>query len=184
MNLKKRQNKRKPEKEKLMKAKKYLFLTAGILNTILGGFGAILGSLMGLCNSLIRQMFDSSFEIVESFIQDLASADADYEYLLTADRTETLDFVMKSVTIITIVFIVLGLLYVLFGIFNILLSKRFAYVLKSKKYLGILLVVASWLLLWFNIMNILTTIAVFLKPKKQEKEYKLYSAQDGNSHNA
>lgn len=167
-----------------MKAKKYLFLIAGILNTVLGGLGVVFGLLMGLFNSLIRQMFDSAYELVERFIQDLASVDADYEYLLTADKAETLDFVMKSVTIITIVFIVLGLLYVLFGVFNILLSKRFEYVLKSKKYLGILLVVASWLLLWFNIMNILTTIAVFLKPKTQEKGYKLYSAQDSDSRNA
>lgn len=164
-----------------MKAKRILSLLAGLFNVLLGGLGAILGMLMFLLGSLIRQMFESSYELVEEVIESLASADPSYEYLRDLDKAESVDFIMKYVKIFAVIFLLLGLLYVLFGILNLVISKGYSVGRDLSKGKKIAFVVCSWLLLWFNVANILTTIAIFLKTKKSANEYKLYSSKDTQS---
>lgn len=161
-----------------MKTNRILLLIAGVFNVIIGGLGGVLGLSMLLLNKLIRQMFEASFEMVEQFIDTLIASDPSYEYLRDLDNAESLDFMMKSVKIIAVVFLLLGLLYVLFGIINLVVSKKFASGLGIAKGKKVTLTIFSWLLLWFNMANILTTIALFLKPKKQKAEYTLYSSKN------
>lgn len=160
-----------------MKKNRILSLIAGLFNIILGSLGTIFGFFMVLLGKLIRQMFESSYEIVEEYINTLVASDPSYEYLLDMNKDESIDFMMKSVKIIAVVFIVLGLLYLLFGILNVLVSKRFARNSDISRGKKIWLTIGSWLLLWFNVANILTTLALFLKPKNMT-EYKLYSNKD------
>lgn len=160
-----------------MKTNRILLLIAGVFNIIIGGLGCLLGLSMLLLNKFIRQMFEASFEIVEQFIDTLIASDSSYEYLRDLDNAESLDFVMKSVKIIAVVFLLLGLLYVLFGIINLVVSKKFASGVGIAKGKKVALTIFSWLLLWFNIANILTTIALFLRPK-QKAEYTLYSSKN------
>ncbi|MGN0961853.1 MAG: hypothetical protein ACI4PF_06635 [Christensenellales bacterium] len=158
-----------------MKTKKILFLIAGIFNTLLGGMGAFIGVIGLLFNKMLRGMFEASYELVESYIKVIAEQDESYNYLLTASKSEAIDFVMKMVLIVCAVFLIIGLIYIMFGVFNLILSKRNNTALSHKKYLGTLLVVFSWLLMFLNIANILTTIAVYLKPKNTGTQ-KLYTA--------
>lgn len=160
-----------------MKSKRILSLIGGLFNTILGGLGALLGIFIFMLGSLVRQVFEESYELVEQVIESLIEADASYEYLRDLDQAESIDFVMKSVKIMAVVLLLLGVLYLLFGILNLIISKKYSYGEELSKGKKITLVVCSWLLLWFNVANILTTIAVFLKPKKTS-EYKLYSSKE------
>lgn len=164
-----------------MKAKKILFLVAGIFNAIIGGIGVFMGLLMLVFNGLINKMFDSTYEIVEQFVESLAKGDAEYEYLLSNSKSENIDFVMKAVTIVSVLFLIIGLIYIAFGVFNIIFAKNHIIITKNKKYLGTLLVVFSWLLMWFNLANILTTIAVYLKSKDKTEKYNLYSVKNTKS---
>lgn len=160
-----------------MKAKKILFLIAGVFNCILGGLGVLIGGFGFLFSGIIRNTFESSTELIEEYINSLVKADESLSYLKDYSTAEAIDYVIKLVLIVCAVLLVLGLIYVAFGVFNLIFSKNYAIIMSRKKYLGVLLVVFSWLLLWFNIANILTTVAICLKYKNNTNT-KLYSARD------
>lgn len=154
-----------------MKARKILYFFAGLINVILGGCGTLLGLLVFLFGGTLRATFNSTKEIVVEFVEELAGADSKYDYLRDYSHEEVVDFIMRLAKITGIVLILLGLIFIMFGVFNFLLKKRHDSVLGGRKYLKIIFVVSSWILLILNVANILTTVAVFLKDKKQEKLY-------------
>lgn len=159
-----------------MKAKKILFLIAGIINSVLGGLGVFIGGLGLLLSGAFESMLEQSYELVESYLEALASSEEEFACLAELSKAEAIEYVSKIVTIVCLVLLLLGLLYVTFGVLNLLLCKRDNNILTRKKYLGVLLVVFSWLLMWFNVANILTTVAVCLRPKNDPKTpTKLYS---------
>ena len=137
-----------------MKAKKILFLLAGIINTLIGGFCAFIGVIAVLFKGLMREMLETSYDIVQNYIKALAEQDASYEYLLNSSKSENIDFVMKTIMTVGVVFLIIGLVYITFGVLNLLLSKQHNNILNIKKYLGVLLIVFSWILMLFNVANI------------------------------
>jgi NADH:ubiquinone oxidoreductase subunit 6 (subunit J) len=99
--------------------------------------------------------------------------------LLEASNEEVLSVIMKFVYIVSVIVLILAVIWITFGVLNILLSKKHEIVFETKRYLKVLFLVASWLLLWFNIANVLTTIAVCMKNKGDKKEkVQLYTAQE------
>ena len=162
-----------------MKTKRVLFLISGVFNTILGGISAFIGLLILMCNSVLKETFNTSYNMVESYIKALAEQDASYEYLLDVSKSEAIDFMMTLLIGVSIIFVLVGAVYITFGVLNLLLSKRDSTILKRKKHLGTVLVVFSWLIMWFNVFNILTTVAVYLKSKEDKNiPTKLYSVSD------
>lgn len=163
-----------------MKARKVLYILSGVFNCVIGGLGCFFGLMFFAISKLIKNMFKESGEIVDGFITELAASSKEYEYLLDMSREEMIGFMMKVVYILSAVLIVLGLVWIAFGVFNCLLARRHQLVFGKRPVLGIIFVVASWLLLTFNIANITTTVAVFLKDKNDESGQRLYTSENNN----
>ena len=164
-----------------MKAKKILFLLAGIANCVMGGFGVLLGGLVLILNRVLRLSFEASFDFVENYIKELVSQDSEYEYLLDVSKEEAIDFVIKSCNMLAVAMFLLGAVVVVFGIINLLLSSQKHYAkFKQKKIWKVLLITSSWVIMCINVVNILTTIACCLKDKDDTPP--LYSINEGVGH--
>ncbi len=163
-----------------MKTRKVLYILSGVFNCVVGGLGCFFGLMFFVISKLIKNMFSESSELVDGFITELVATDKEYEYLLELSREEMVAFMMKIVYILGAVLIVLGLIWIAFGVFNCLLSNRHQLVFGKRPALKIVFVVASWLLLTFNIANITTTIAAFLKVQKGENNQPLYTSGNTN----
>lgn len=162
-----------------MNTRKVLYTCAGVFNCVIGGIGCFFGLMMLLISGLIRKMFESSTEIVDEFVSSLASESSKYEYLLTASNEEILSFIMKIVFIVCAVLLILGLVWITFGVFNIKLSKRHYIFFGRRPKLKLWFVIGSWVLLLLNPANIATTVAVYLKNKNGvEIDATLYSSSD------
>lgn len=163
-----------------MKARKILYICSGVFNCVVGGIGCLLGLLFFALTKVIKNMFSNSTDLIEEFVKELAATSTDYEYLLDASKDEIVSFIMRIVLIISIVLIVLGLVWITFGVFNCLLSGRHVRVFGKRPVLKVLFIIASWLLLTFNIANITTTIATFLKDKNDNNSQTLYTRENNN----
>ena len=161
-----------------MKTRKVLYILSGVFNCVVGGLGCFLGFMFFAISKLIKNMFSETMGTVEGFITELAATSKDYEYLLELSEEEMVGFVMKVVYIMSAVLIILGLIWITFGVFNCLLSSRHQLVFGKRPVLKVIFVVASWLLLTFNIANITTTVAVFLKNKNGESVQQLYTSEN------
>jgi len=153
-----------------MKLRKLLYLLSGIFNCVIGGLGCFFGLMVFLISKTFKELLLSSKEVVEEFVQSIASVDSDMEYLLEYSHEDVVSLMMGILYVFAIILILLGVIYIVFGIFNLLLRQRHYTLFARKKSLKILFVVGSWLLMWFNIANITTTIAVFMKQKDNENE--------------
>ena len=157
-----------------MKAKKILFVIAGVFNTVVGGVALLFGLLVLALGSLVKQMFESSKDLINEFVTQLAAEDSSYAYLTEATESEVIGFVMKIVYIMSAIAIIIGAIWIMFGVFNILLKNRHTTLFETKKYLKHLFVVGSWFFMGLNPANILTTIAVY--KKNNTTPQKLYTA--------
>lgn len=161
-----------------MKARKILFLISGIFNCVVGGFCVLFGGLMVLLKGTLRTVLEESKEFLDEYVKTLVEADKKYEYLTTASSAEVLDFITQIISIVGIVLLVMGLIWIGAGIVNLLLTNNYKFEqFKSNKLLKFVFVAASWVLLLFNVANITTTIAIFLKTKDEKAE--LYSVNEG-----
>lgn len=163
-----------------MKARKVLYICSGVFNCVIGGLGCLLGLLFFVLTKVIKNMFSESTELIDEFVKELAATSSEYEYLLDASKEDIVSFIMKIVFIISAVLIVLGLIWITFGVFNCLLSTRHGLVFGKRPVLKALFIVASWLLLTFNIANITTTIAACLKNKNDNSSQSLYTSENNN----
>ena len=164
----------------MRKSKKILFLIAGIFNCVIGALGLLVGGIMLVLQKIIRLVFDSTSGMTDEFVKDLAEVDSEYSYLLSASKDEVLDFIMHIVTIMGLVIFVIGIIWAVFGVINILLTSITRYnKFESKKWYKVTFLIFSWVLLMFNVANILTTVAVCLKDK-DKVENTLYSAKDNS----
>ena len=159
-----------------MKVKKILYVSSGIITSVVAGMGLFLGLIMLLFNKLIEEMFSSSYEIVEEFIEELSSEDASFAYLKDFSQAEAIDFVMNIVLIMSLIIIVIALIWLTFGILNFLLGNRGEGVFLSKPALRHVFVALAWIFMIVNPANILTTIAVYKKDKTDTQE-KLYVSE-------
>ena len=165
---------------RIMKARKILYVCSGVFNCVIGGLGFLLGLLFLLLNKFAKQMFSGSGDFINSFVRELVAVNSKYEYLIDSSKDEIVSFIMRIVFILSVVFIVLGLIWIAFGVFNCILFKRHDLVFGRRPVLKILFVVASWILLTLNVANITTTIAVFLKDKNNQNTQPLYSSGHNN----
>lgn len=148
-----------------MKAKKILYLIAGILKIAASSVVLLFGILFLLLGQLFRSVLKASYSIVEQTIKELIATDASYSYLESYTQEQAIEFIMKYVNIMAIFAILIGLIWLAFGIINVLLFKRPQNLTKKK---GIWLLIGTWILTFINISNILTTIAIFLKEKRKK----------------
>ncbi|MBQ7351750.1 MAG: hypothetical protein IJW59_02640 [Clostridia bacterium] len=158
-----------------MRAKKILFFIAGLVEAIIGALGILFGGLMLALKGLLKTAFNASYESVQEIINEIGKEEK-FSYLLTASKEECINFIIKYVQLFGFIFLVMGLIWAMFAVFNFLLTSVTKYnAFKDKKWLKIMFVIGIWVLMPMNVANILTTIAVFLK-EKQGKQEKLYSA--------
>lgn len=158
-----------------MKAKKILFLFAGLLKVLVSALFILIGLLILLLGSLVKSMFKQSYELVESFLNELVTADASYSYVLEYTQDQAVDFVMGFVNIFTLVMLIWGFIWLTFAIINFVLSKRGESPSKGK---SIALTIFTWLLTFINISNILTTIALFLKEKRPKNQSNINTEEE------
>lgn len=164
-----------------MSARKILFLIAGLIDTIAGALIGLLSLIVLVAKNLIKQMFETSFDLVKEFIESMASADPKYEYLRSLSNTEAVNYIMDIVTGLALFAFVAALLFILFGVLNLVLVKKCDILISTKKSAGVLLIVFSWLLLTLNIANIFSTIAVVLCFKNKNTSPPLYSVENKNN---
>jgi hypothetical protein len=161
-----------------MKSRNILYIIAGVFNCIVGSLAILFGLFILLLGKIIRQMFESSMDLVHGITKALAEEDpAKYGDLTSLTDTEAVAYVMKFVYIICAISIIIGAIWITLGIINILLKNRHDKVFSSKKYLRHIFVVACWLLMGLNVANILTTIAVYKKIDTKNTQ-KLYSVKN------
>ena len=161
-------------------ARKALYICSGVFNCIIGGMGCLFGLLFFVLTKVIKNMFSGSSEFIDDFVKELAALNSDYEYLLEASKDDVVSFIMKIVFIISAVLIVLGLIWITFGVFNCLLARRHHIVFGKRPALKVIFIIASWLLLTFNVANITTTIAACLKDKNKDNMPPLYTSENNN----
>ena len=150
-----------------MKAKKILYLLAGILKSIVGALGVLFGVIILLIGKLARQVFEASGEMLEEMFNELASIDEKYQYLVDAEVSVQLDFVMKICNIFAIIILMMGLIYITLSVINFIFAKKTGLISGEKKK-SIWLCICSWVFSFLNISTILTTIAAALGKKKDK----------------
>lgn len=150
-----------------MKAKKILFLVAGILKTVAGGIGILIGLIVLLARNLIRDVFVASYDLIESVIKQVGSVE-DQEKLLGFSKEEVVDYFLQMIVVIFVLILIVAIIWVIFGIINIRLgaNNRWQSLTKGK---SIALLICSWLLAFELITNTMTTIAIFIKSNKNKE---------------
>ena len=146
------------------KAKKVLYLIAGILKFVGGGLVGLLGLLMLLVSGVVRKVFESSMDSVKIMIEGLAEAEEEFAYLLDMGLEEQIDFIMNVCRIFAVVLIILAIVYIVIGVFNIKFYKRTGTMVKEGAK-SVWLCIVSWLLSFLALSTILTTVAACLKVK-------------------
>ena len=163
------------DKRGVMKTRKILYIIAGVFNCIVGAVSVVFSLLVLLLSRLVKKMFESSEGLVDNFINEMAEIE-EYAHLKDLSSAEAVDYVMKIVYVLCIVFLIIGAIWITFGVLNLLLNSRHERVFSSKRALKHWFVAGSWLLLGLNVANILTTVAVYKKDKNVITEHKLYTA--------
>lgn len=161
-----------------MKARKILYTCSGVFNCVVGGIGCFLGFMFFVLSKVIRNMFSESSQLLENLVEELSSISTEYEYLKDATNNEVVDYVMRIVYMVGAVFLILGLIWIAFGVFNCMLSSRHYLFFGKRPVLKVVFIIASWILLTFNIANITTTIAVFKKDKDIMVAQSLYTSEN------
>lgn len=157
-----------------MKTRRRLYLVAGVCNCIIGGLGLLFGLLLLVLGTTIKTMFEKSTDLVSNFAKELSQADPEYAHLADASQEEILDFIFSVVNGFKAVVVIMSLIFILFGVFNLLLRNAHDRVFEGRLWLKIIFVLVSWVVLILNIFNIATTIAVFMKHPDFKKKDQLY----------
>lgn len=162
-----------------MNKRKLLYTIAGIFNCVIGGIGAFFGLMILFISKVAKNMFSSSTEIIDEFVNSLARESSKYEYLLNSSNEEIISFIMKIVYLFSLFLLICGIIWIVFGVFNLKLSSRHYSFWNKHPRLKLWFVIGTWVLMLFNVANILTTIAVYLKDKENpEINQPLYNSED------
>ena len=161
-----------------MKLRNFLYISSGLITSICGAVISFFSIIPLLLGGLVKTLFESSYELVEGFVTEMAKADSKYEYLLDYSKAEAIDYVVKVVRIVCLVFLIIGILNLVFGIINIRLRNSHDRVFAGKTWKKVVFVVFAWLINGLNLISsVATTVAVFLKVSNTQ-ENKLYSVND------
>ena len=160
------------------KARKVLYLIAGILKIVAGAFGVLLSLLIFLIKDIVETVFKDAIESMQNMFTQMAEINNEYQYLVDASIDQQIEFIMKICTIFAVVLLVLGLIFILLGVINIKFFKRTGYIMNERKK-AIWLFVASLLFALLTVSTVLTAVATFLHSKKKttEPEYNIESFQ-------
>lgn len=154
-----------------MKAKKALFLIAGILRVVVSGFAILFSLIALLIRKTIRTFLDSSFDVIEDIIKKAGDVE-DNTGILAYSRSELLDYLLNIFTILFVIILVVAIIWLIYGIINIRLGSgnRFLHLTKGKT---VLLLLCGWTIAFELFTNIMITVAVCIKNKVSEE--KLYT---------
>jgi len=159
-----------------VKTRKILYILAGVFNCCVGGLAILFSLFVFLLKGVVRTMFETSTDLLNELVVALVDADEKYAYLQSASTSEVVDFVMNIINMMCLVFILIGAIWVMFGVFNIMLNSRHDTLFGSKPKLRGWFVAGCWVFMGLNVANIITTIAVFMKDKNKETKQVLYTA--------
>ena len=146
-------------------AKKVLFLIAGLLKVIVGGFAFLMAALIVLLRGLFRTILNTDQTIVNQMIDGMAEASSEYAYLQAYSHTEKVDYVLGVTTRFGLV---VGLIAAIWIVVAILLFIHFKRINRedTRTKRSIIYTVISWVISPLAISTILTTIATCLRRRK------------------
>ena len=157
-----------------MKVKSVLFLISSILRIAVASIGIFLSSMMFVVQGVVTEVLLESSDIVTDFISSLISADpVGFAYLKDYTFEQSIEYMMNIMKIIFGIILVISVIWLVFGVINIMLSKKSKYGLEISKSRKIIFVILSWLFSGGFVSNVITTIALFLRGK--DTNTKLYS---------
>ena len=145
-----------------------MFIIAGVINSIMGGFTFLLAITILLMKSIVRTIITTG-NTAESLVEEMVKSDASYKYLESYTQEQIIDFVWGILTKMMLVAIVIAVVVIVFAVINFIFSKKCESLLNNNKKLCTCLVVFTWVLMTFNIASIFTTLGVYLKHNNVEK---------------
>ena len=154
-----------------MKAKKILFKCAAILQFITSAFVTILGGVIMLATKLTSGLLTMAYEDMQADIKKfgkeelIASGEFPAEFLeMTKD--EFLAYMTKACNIISIIMFITAIIGVIYGVFLIILARKYESKLMFKKGKKIALGVLAPFAMGISIPTVLVIIALCIKDKQ------------------
>ena len=158
----------------MMKANRVLFTISAIIRLIISSMGIFLFSMVFVLQDVVSEAMLEGMEPVNEFIHTLVSADPQtYGYLLNYNDQQCVDYMMGFAKALFGVLLVIAIVWFIFGIINLLLSKKCKYGIEISLGKKIAIGILSWILSGGFLCNVLTTFALFLK--KKDSDGKLYN---------
>lgn len=149
-----------------MKTNRALFIISAIIRLVISSMGIFLFSMVFVLQDVLTEAMLENMEPVNEFIQTLVSADPQiYGYLLNYSAQQCVDYMMGFAKALFGVLLVIAIVWFVFGIINLLLSKKCKYEIEISLGKKIVIAILSWILSGGFLCNVLTTIALFLKRK-------------------
>ena len=149
-----------------MKTNRALFIISAIIRLVISSMGIFLFSMVFVLQDVLTEAMLENMEPVNEFIQTLVSADPKtYGYLLNYSNQQCVDYMMGFAKALFGVLLVIAIVWFVFGIINLLLSKKCKYEIEISLGKKIAIAILSWILSGGFLCNVLTTIALFLKRK-------------------
>lgn len=153
--------------ENTLKAKRILFMSSGILKCVISGLMVLLFGLALLLLGMLREGFLANTESIEILINELVAIEPKFEYLQSQSVAESVDFILGIVKIISVVLLIMGLVGIALGVFNLLFAKFYKSWLLCNTKRKVIFTILTWLLYWELVTNILTTVALYLRDRKK-----------------
>lgn len=146
----------------MTKAKKTLYLLAGLFKVVVSGLGLLFLLLsLALKGTIIKLMEEGD---LRTMIENIAKEDDSYSYLLGQTAFEQREFLSSILNKVLLLFLIIAVIWLIIGILNLIISKKLGHGSKCT-ILAIVVTVIGWMLIFPVVSNMLTTVAVCLRSK-------------------
>ena len=151
-------------------AKKVLFLIAGLLKVLVGGFVFLLAAVIVLLRGILKTVLNTDQSIVEEMVKGMTESSSKYAFLETYSHTQKVDYILGVTTRFGLFIGLVSAIWVLIAILLFIHCKRLDKDnMRSKQ--SILFTIASWVVSPLAISTILVTIATLLRRRKNSNRY-------------
>ena len=154
-----------------MKAKKILFKCAAILQFISSAFVIILGGVIMLATKLTSGLLEIAYEDMQANVKEFGKEEliANGEFpaeFLDMTKDEFLAYMTRACNIVSIIMFITAIIGIIYGVFLIILARKYESKLMFNKGKKITLGVLAPFAMGISIPTILVIIALCIKDKQ------------------
>lgn len=147
----------------IVKAKKILFKTSGIIKIVVSALALILFLLLiALSKTIIEQMLITE-ENFETMITEMLAVDPSATFLQDMDLAQFQNYMSSILNTFCAIAIFVSVAGIVLGIFNLIFAKKYDKFINGKLWKKVTFTVVSLIFYPGIVTNILTIIALFLK---------------------